>query len=54
MNTPLFLLRAYQLGLSVFDLEQLDYGMVLDMITESGNDSVKYREVAGQSDFDKF
>lgn len=54
MNTPLFLLRVYQIGMTVADLEQLDYGMVLDMMTESANDSAEYKYVANQNDFDRF
>lgn len=38
------------------ELDQLDEGMVLDMITESMNDSVaeEYQELATQADFDRF
>lgn len=48
------MLRAVQLGLSPADLDLLDYGMVLDMIIESGNDHEDYQQVATQDDFDKF
>lgn len=54
MSTALYLLRATQLGLRISDLNVLDYGMVIDMMTESSNDNEKYQEVASQSDFDKF
>ena len=54
MNTPLFLLRVYQMGMRITDLEQLDYGTVMVMMTESANDSAEYRYVANQTDFDKF
>ena len=54
MTTPLFLLRAVQLGLSLSELELLTIGMVNDMHIESRNDEYKYKEVAGQEDFDKF
>lgn len=54
MNTALYMLRAVQLGLSVKDLEQLEVGLVMDMIIESGNDSAHYETVADQSDFDRF
>ena len=54
MNTPLYLLRAFQLGIHMEDLEKLEFGMVVDMFTESSNDTVKYQEIASQSDFDKF
>ena len=36
------------------DLNRLDYGMVLDMFVESGNDGEKYSELANQADFDRF
>lgn len=54
MNTALFLLRAIQLGLSINDLEHLEYADVMDLMIESGNDHCEYRELAGQEDFDKF
>jgi len=50
----LFLLRAYQTGLTLSDLEQLDEGTVLDMIIESGNDHCEYTKKATQKDFDKW
>lgn len=54
MTTPLFLLRAVELGLSVSDLYLLTIGLVNDMFTEKNNDEYKYKEVATQEDFDKF
>jgi len=36
------------------DLEDLDMGMVLDMMTEKSNDAEDYPTLATQSDFDKF
>lgn len=54
MNTALYTLRALQIGLRITDLALLDYGMVLDIITESSNDNYKYKPVATQADFDKF
>ena len=54
MTTPLFLLRCVQIGLSLRDLDLLTIGMVNDMYAESRNDSYDYREVATQSDFDKW
>jgi len=54
MTTPLFLLRCCEIGISVRDLDLFTIGLVLDIWTEKGNDSVKYRRVADQSDFDKF
>ena len=54
MTTPLFVLRAVQLGLHMADLDSLDFGTVVDMMTESSNDSYDYKRVANQADFDRF
>ena len=54
MTTALFVLRAVQAGLSIDDLDSLEYGVVLDIITEASNDNVEYRQLATQEDFDKF
>lgn len=54
MTTGLYMLRCFQLGLHMADLEQLSYGDVIDMIVESANDSAEYNEVATQADFDRF
>ena len=54
MTTPLFLLRCVELGISIRDLDLLSIGVILDMWTEKGNDSVKYQKVAGQEEFDRF
>lgn len=54
MTTALFLLRAAQMGLSIADLDSLEYGTVADMMTESGNDTVPYNYVATQEDFDRW
>lgn len=54
MTTPLFLLRSVELGISIQDLSLLSVGFVIDMWTEKANDSVKYKKVATQQDFDLF
>lgn len=54
MNTALYTLRCIQVGLSLADLDSLDYGFVMDILAESSNDDFKYKEVANQADFDKF
>lgn len=54
MTTPLFLLRCLEIGISITDLDYLTIGMVMDIWTEKGNDSVKYDQMATQEDFDKF
>ena len=48
------MLRCFQIGLTVADLEVLSMGTVFDMFTESGNDSYDYKQVANQKDFDSF
>lgn len=42
------------MGLKLDDLDGLEWGIVMDMMTESANDDFKYREVATQADFDRF
>ncbi len=54
MTTPLFMLRASQLGIAIRDLDLLSIGLVLDMYTESINDDYKYPQMAQQEDFDRF
>ena len=54
LNTPVFLLRCVQLGISLRDLDLLTIGMVNDMYTEQANDEYKYPFVATQADFDRF
>lgn len=54
MTLGLFLLRAFQMGLSMADLDCLEYGTVIDMMTESSNDECAYQQVATQEDFDRF
>jgi hypothetical protein len=54
MTTPLFLLRAVQLGVSIQDMDLLTIGLIMDMYTESTNDSMKYPALATQEDFNKF
>lgn len=48
------MLRCKELGLSINELEQIDYGLVVDMLTEKGNDKYEYPIKATQQDFDKF
>lgn len=35
-------------------MEQLSYGMILDMITELRNDDYEYKQIASQDDIDRF
>lgn len=40
------------MGLTIFEMEELSEGEILDMIIESANDNADYNEVATQEDFD--
>lgn len=42
------------MGLHLPDLDALDFGFVLDMMTEAGNDNFDYKQIPTQSDFDRF
>ena len=42
------------MGLSIADLDGLEYGTVMDMMTELANDDVKYKTLATQEDFDRW
>ena len=52
INTAVFLLRAKQIGLSFDDLDNLDIGMVYDLMIEQDNDTAKYPNKATQNDID--
>ena len=54
MTTALFLLRVFQIGMKLDDLDDLEAGTVFDIMTESVNDDYKYKQVASQSDMDRF
>lgn len=54
MNTAVTVLRAIQVGLTLADLDYLDYGDLIDILTESRNDQEQYPEIATQSDYDQF
>ena len=45
---------AMNAGFSISDLDLIEFGTVIDVITECGNDQYKYKEVANQADFDRF
>ena len=53
MTAALFMLRSVQLGLSISDLDLVTMGTVFDMISESGRDSLEWREYANQADMDR-
>ena len=43
-----------EVGISIPDLDLLTIGLVLDIWTEKGNDSVEYATLATQEDFDRW
>lgn len=42
------------MGLNMADLEELDVGIVYDIMIEKANDSAEYDTIATQADFDRF
>lgn len=48
------MLRCKELGLTIDELELLDFGLVQDMFIEKVNDEHKYPYKASQKDFDRF
>ena len=48
------MLRCKEIGLSIDELEQIDFGLVADMLTEKGNDQHEYPYKASQEDFNRF
>ena len=54
MTTGLFMLRCKELGFSVDELETVEFGLIMDMLTEQGNDNCEYLYKATQADFNKF
>ncbi len=54
LTTPLLTLRALQVGLRLNELELIDVGELLDVLTESSNDSYDYPRKATQEDMDRY
>lgn len=54
MTIGLYMLRCKEMGLTIDELENMDYGLVEDMLTEKGNDKYEYPYKASQEDFNKF
>lgn len=54
MNVAVFIRAALGAGFRLSDLDNIDFGMVVDVVTEMSNDSYEYKEVANQKDFDSF
>lgn len=54
MTTALLLLRCVELGLSMSDIDDLDIGLILDMLTEKSNDTYDYDQLATAEDYENF
>lgn len=54
MNVAVYLLRCFQMGIRLCELDELNESTVMDMITEASNDDCEYPEIASQEDFNNF
>ena len=54
MTVGLYILRAKQAGFTIAELDEIDRGDFLDVLTESSNDNYHYPILATQDDFDRF
>ena len=48
------MLRAFQLGLTLEQLDELTEGDIINLLIEQANDYEKYDYIATQDDIDKF
>ena len=48
------MLRCFQAGIRLDELNHMDFGMVQDILVEAANDSCQYKQKATQKDFDNF
>lgn len=53
-TTGLYLHRCLEVGLKLSELSDLDYGTVMDIMIEVGNDDAEWHQLATQEDFDRF
>lgn len=54
MTTPLLMLSALDMGLTLTDMGNLTIGMIEDMAAERSNDDYDWPYLATQEDFDNF
>lgn len=54
MTTGLYLLRCYEAGIHLDDLDKLDIGLIYDIFVEKSNDSFEYAVKASQEDMDRW
>lgn len=48
------MLRCKELGFTVMELEQISFGLVMDIMVEKSNDEFNYPYKASQDDFNNF
>ena len=48
------MLRCKELGFTVMELEQISFGLVMDIMVEKSNDEFNYPYKASQDDFNRF
>lgn len=48
------MLRCKELGFTVMELEQISFGLVMDIMVEKSNDEFNYPYKASQNDFNNF
>ena len=53
-NTAVHFLRCKQLGFTLRELFDVEYGEITDLMTESANDQEKYDYLATQEDINNF
>ena len=53
ITTPLIMLRGLSLGLTFYDMCELEVGEIIDMLIEQANDSYDYPKKGTQEDFAK-
>ena len=53
MTSALLILRAKQVGFALDEVDSLTWGQLMDVITESSNDSYKYPKMGTSEDYKK-
>ena len=54
MSTALILLRAFEIGIHLADLEEMTLGMLYDILSERANDSYEWEYEATEEDIMNF
>ena len=53
MTSALLILRSKQVGFTLDEVDSLTWGQLMDVITESSNDSYKYPKMGTSEDYKK-